>query len=222
MSVRNAILGLLAQKPRHGYELHAAFSAVSGATWDLKPAQVYTTLERLEESGLVQTKSDLGEGREPARRIYAITRDGREALQEWFADGVPTEHQRDEFYVKLMVGLVSGQADPMRIIQTQRVRLYQELHDATAQRDGYNPRAEMAQILLVDKAIMHLEADLRWLDIIEMRLESIKGQPIPEPEIRRRGRPKKGDKGSTHPPPNGSGNGKESVRIESQKPKEQK
>ena len=61
MSVRNAILGLLAQKPRHGYELHAAFSAVVGeATWDVKPAQIYTTLERLEESGLVETKSDLG------------------------------------------------------------------------------------------------------------------------------------------------------------------
>ena len=204
MSVRNAILGLLAQKPRHGYELRAAFSAVvGGATWDVKPAQIYTTLERLEESGLVQTKSDLGEGREPARRIYAITGHGREALKGWFADGVPTEHQRDEFYVKLMIGLVSGEADPAQIMQTQRARLYQELHDATTQRDRFNPRAEMAQILLIDKAIMHLEADLRWLDMIEMRIEAIKDQPIREPEIRRRGRPRKGDQGSTYPPPDG-------------------
>lgn len=204
MSVRNAILGLLAQKPRHGYELHAAFSAVvGGATWDVKPAQIYTTLERLEESGLVQTESDLGEGNEPDRRIYAITPDGRDALKDWFDDGVPTEHQRDEFHVKLMIGLFSGEADPARIIQTQRSKLYQELHAATAQRDGYDPHTEMAQILLVDKAIMHLEADLRWLDIVEMRLEAIKDQPIPEPEIRKRGRPKKGDSGSTYPPPNG-------------------
>ena len=204
MSVRNAILGLLAQKPRHGYELHAAFSAVvGGASWDVKPAQIYTTLERLEESGLVQTKSDLGEGREPERRIYAITRDGRDALKGWFDDGVPTEHQRDEFYVKLMIGLVSGEADPARIIQTQRSRLYQELHDATTLRDKYDPHIEMAQILMVDKAIMHLEADLRWLDMIEMRLEAIKDQPIAEVETRRRGRPRKGDKGSTFPPPNG-------------------
>lgn len=201
MSVRNAILGLLAQKPRHGYELHAAFSAVVGeANWDVKPAQVYTTLERLEESGLVQTKSDLGEGREPDRRIYAITRDGREALKDWFGDSIPTEHQRDEFYVKLMIGLVSGEADPSRIIQTQRSRLYQELHDATTQRDGFDPRTEVAQILLIDKAIMHLEADLRWLDMIEMRLEAIKGQPFPEPEIRRRGRPKKVPQTTVIPP----------------------
>jgi len=202
LSVRNAILGLLAQKPRHGYELRVAFSAVVGeATWDVKPAQIYTTLERLEESGLVQTKSDLGEGREPDRRIYAITRDGREALKDWFEEGVPTEHQRDEFYVKLMIALISVEADPTRIIQTQRSRLYQELHDATTHRDTHDPQTEMAQILLIDKAIMHLEADLRWLDMIEMRLEAIKGQPFPEPEIRRRGRPKKIPQATVIPPP---------------------
>jgi DNA-binding PadR family transcriptional regulator len=200
LSVRNAILGLLAQKPRHGYELHAAFSAVVGeASWDVKPAQIYTTLERLEESGLVQTKSDLGQGREPDRRIDAITRDGRDALKGWFDDGVPTEHQRDEFFVKLMIGLVSGEADPARIIQTQRSRLYQEMHDATAQRDTYDPQMEMAQILLTDKTIMHLEADLRWLDMIEMRLEAIKGQPFPEPEMRKRGRPKKASQTTDYP-----------------------
>ena len=202
MSVRNAILGLLAKKPRHGYELRAAFSAVVGeASWDVKPAQIYTTLDRLEESGLVQTKSDIGEGREPDRRIYAITRDGRHDLKEWFASSIPSEHQRDEFYVKLMISLISGEADPAKIIQTQRTRLYQELHDATAQRDHYDARSELAKIFLSDKVIMHLEADLRWLDMIEMRIESIKKQPLDEVEIRRRGRPKKGDKGSTYPPP---------------------
>ena len=52
MSVRNAILGLLAQQPRHGYELRAAFEAMVGgdAIWDVKPAQIYTTLARLQEA----------------------------------------------------------------------------------------------------------------------------------------------------------------------------
>ncbi|MBI4733130.1 MAG: PadR family transcriptional regulator [Chloroflexi bacterium] len=204
MSVRYAILGLLAQKPRHGYELRAAFEAVVGgdANWEVKPAQIYTTLERLEEAGLVERSSDLGEGDEPSRRVYAVTGSGHEALKAWFANGVTPEHQRDEFFVKLMVGLASSEADPARLIQTQRAHLYQELHSVTALRDRYDKKSAMAQILLLDKAIMHLEADLRWLDITEMRLEEVKGQPLPEPEIRRRGRPPKGDKGSTYPPPN--------------------
>ncbi|MFZ5909706.1 MAG: PadR family transcriptional regulator [Chloroflexota bacterium] len=203
MSVRNAILGFLAQKPRHGYELRAVFEAVVGgdANWDVKPAQIYTTLDRLEEAGLVALSSDLGEGDEPSRRVYSITPQGDDVLRAWFASGVPTEHQRDEFFVKLMVALASGEADPARLIQTQRAHLYQELHAATTQRDEYDPQTELAQIMLSDKTIMHLEADLRWLDMIEVRLEAIKGQPFPEPEIRRRGRPRKGNTGSEYPPP---------------------
>ncbi|MFH1524319.1 MAG: PadR family transcriptional regulator, partial [Chloroflexota bacterium] len=114
MSVRYAILGLLAQKPRHGYELRVAFEAVVGgdANWEVKPAQIYTTLERLEEGDLVERTSDLGEGEEPSRRVYAVTESGHAALKDWFESGITPEHQRDEFFVKLMVALASGEADP--------------------------------------------------------------------------------------------------------------
>ena len=192
MSVRHAILGLLAQHPRHGYELRAAFSAVMGGeeNWDVKPAQIYTTLSRLEEAGLIHQQSVEQDGG-PEKRIYAVTESGRDVLQEWFESGVEPEHQRDEFFVKLMTGLVSGEADLGRIIQIQRSLLYQELHATTTLRDSYDPLTEIAQILLLDKSIMHLEADLRWLDITEMRLDDVKHQPLPEPEVRPRGRPKK-------------------------------
>ena len=193
MSVRYAILGLLAQKPRHGYELRAAFEAVVGgdANWAVKPAQIYTTLDRLEEAGLVERSSDLGEGDEPSRRVYAVTASGHAALAEWFARSAPPGHERDEFFVKLMISLASGEADPQRVIQTQRSYLYQELHDATTQREVYDPQTELAQILLLDKVVMHLEADLRWLDMTEQRLDDMKRQPLPEPELRPRGRPRK-------------------------------
>ncbi len=203
MTVRHAILGLLAQKPRHGYEARIAFENLIGGdeNWEVKPAQIYTTLDRLEEAGLVERSSDLGEGKEPSRRVYKITSLGEQALEEWFASPVPPEHQRDEFFIKLVIGIASRRADPARLIQTQRGLLFQEMHTATAQLDEYDPLSEMAQILLLDKVIMHLEADLRWLDMIEVRLETIKDQPLPEPEIRPRGRPRKGEKGSTYPPP---------------------
>jgi hypothetical protein len=147
--------------------------------------------------------------------VYRITPHGEAALQEWFSSGVVPAHQRDEFFIKLILGLFSGRADPQRLIQTQRALLFQEMHAATNQRDEYHPHTEMAQILLLDKAIMHLEADLRWLDMIEMRLEAIKKQPLPEPEVLRRGRPRKGEKGSTHPPPEKAGLGSRATRKDS-------
>lgn len=191
MPVRHAVLGLLAQRPRHGYELRAAFEALVGAdNWQVKPAQIYTTLGRLEKSGLVAEQSVEQDGG-PEKRIYAITADGIKALQQWFAEGIVSEHQRDEFFIKLMVGLASATADPFELLRTQRAHLYRELHDVVTQRSNCNPKKELARILLLDKAAMYLEADLRWLDMTEARLDEIKRQPLPEPEAKRRGRPKK-------------------------------
>ncbi len=81
MTVRHAVLGLLAQRPRHGYELRAAFEALAGGeeNWQLKPAQVYTTLVRMEQSGLVAEAAIAQDGG-PEKRIYAITPDGLKTL----------------------------------------------------------------------------------------------------------------------------------------------
>lgn len=191
-SVRNALLGLLADHPRHGYELRAAFEAIAGGEglWALKPAQVYSTLARLEENGLVVQESIEQDGG-PEKRVYSLTPAGAAELAGWFASGVPTEHQRDEFFVKLMLSLGNEAANPYRVIQAQRRRLYQELHDLTTRRNRANPRTELAQIFLLDKSIMHLEADVRWLDLIEARLDDIRRQPLPRPQPRPRGRPRK-------------------------------
>ncbi len=197
MSVRNAILGLLAQRARHGYELRAAFEALVGGEefWDVKPAQIYTTLARLAEGGLIRQEQVEKDGG-PEKRIYALTEAGKAELAAWFASGVESEHQRDEFFVKLMLSLaadVTGDpgADPYRVIHAQRSKLYQELHDLTTRRSHADPKSELAQIFLLDKTVMHVEADLRWLDMIEARLDEIKRQPMPEPEVKPRGRPKK-------------------------------
>ena len=192
MSVRHAVLGLLAQRPRHGYELRAAFQALVGGkeNWDVKPAQIYTTLTRLEQGGFVAedgVEQDAG----PEKRIYTITMAGRKILAEWFACGIEPEHQHDEFFLKLMIGLASSAADPYHLIRTQRAYLFQKLHDITEHRSLADPDRELAMILLLDKAIMHLEADLRWLDMVEARLDEIKHQPLPEPESKPRGRPRK-------------------------------
>ncbi|MBN1311491.1 MAG: helix-turn-helix transcriptional regulator [Anaerolineae bacterium] len=196
MSVRNALLGLLLQHPRHGYELRAAFEALVGGkqNWEVKPAQIYTTLARLEEAGLV-VQQGVEQESGPAKRIYAVTPQGRAELDAWFETGVEGAHQRDELFVKLMVSLALGsdipEVGPQQVIRAQRSRLYQELHGLTAQRNAADPKSELAQIFLLDKAIMHVEADLRWLELLEARLDDICDQPLPEPEVKPRGRPKK-------------------------------
>ena len=127
----------------------------------------------------------------PEKRVFAITPAGRDLLAQWFMSAVEQDHQRDEFFVKLMVSLATGGAPPHKVIQAQRSRLFQDLHGMTVQRNRSNPKTELAQILLHDKGIMHLEADLRWLDMIEARLDEMSRQPMRAPVVKPRGRPRK-------------------------------
>jgi DNA-binding PadR family transcriptional regulator len=191
MSVRHAILGLLSQTPRHGYMLRAAFETLVGGEeiWDVKPAQIYTTLARLEEGGLVRQEG-IDQDAGPEKRIYAITEAGKEHLAQWFQTGIEGR-QRDEFYVKLMLSLEVPDASPYAVIHAQRGRLFQELHDLTTRRNHADPRTALARIFLLDKSLMHVEADLRWLDMIESRLDDMKKQQAPTPVARPRGRPRK-------------------------------
>jgi DNA-binding PadR family transcriptional regulator len=190
MSVRNAILGLLATRPRHGYELHDAFEAMVGGeqNWDIKPAQVYTTLSRLEKQGLV-VEDRIEQAGGPEKYIYAMTDAGLNELRNWFAEPVEGDHLRDEFFLKLMLAISVEEGDPRKVIYIQRANLYQELHSITGQRSQIDPKSELAYILFLDRVVMRLEADLRWLEMVEGRLDEISRQPIPEPVEKPRGRP---------------------------------
>jgi DNA-binding PadR family transcriptional regulator len=192
MSVRYALLGLLAQRPCHGYELHSTLLSIVGGqeNWDLKPAQIYTTLSRLENNGLVrQVGLDKESG--PEKRIYAITPKGKEEVSCWFQEGVAEYHVRDEFFIKLMIALALEEVDAVEIIRVQRKTLHQQLHNVTHQREDTRPNQDLARVLMLDKTVMHLEADLRWLEMIEGRLDEVAHQPIPPPANRPRGRPAK-------------------------------
>lgn len=192
MPVRHALLGLIAQRPRYGYELYTALTALVGGrdNWDLKAPQVYTTLSRLEKSGLVTEESIEKDG-DPDKHIYAITVAGQAELDKWLQTGVPSEYQRDEFFLKLMLGLERSDIDTRKVLHVQREMLYKELHRITAQRQQADTKTDLAHILLMDKTIMYLEADLRWLEMIETRLDDMLHQSLPEPELRPRGRPPK-------------------------------
>jgi DNA-binding PadR family transcriptional regulator len=194
MSVRNTLLGLLAQRPRHGYDLHGAFEAIAGGRefWALKPAQVYSTLGRLEEGGLIVPERVEQDGG-PEKQIYAITPAGRDEVEHWLLTPVEGQHQRDEFFLKLMLSVATGLANPYAVIRAQRAGLFQELHALTRRRSATDPASALAALLLLERAAMHVEADLRWLDMLEARLDEIRRQPLPEPEPRPRGRPPRGE-----------------------------
>jgi len=190
MSVRLGLLGLISQKPRHGYDLHNSFTALVGGqkNWEVKKAQIYTTLNRLEKNELISVDVSVKSGG-PEKTVYSITEKGEGVLSKWLNEATPSEHQRDEFYLKLMICLSTSYVDPYALLYLQRDNLFKELHRINVDKLKKDKSKELALHLLMEQASMRIEADLRWLDMVEIRLDEIRSQPMPQPEVKHRGRP---------------------------------
>lgn len=186
MGFREGMLALLATGPKHGYQLKVEFEAATGDAWPVNVGQVYTTLQRLERDGEVAIVDTDEEG----RVVYETTAAGREALVEWLATPVPREiTTRDEVSMKLLLALAAGVTDPQEIIDVQRRATMAALQDYTMLRTQAEPEA-IAWQLHVDRLAIHAEAELRWLDRVEGRLEThndTSGGKLPADEDRPRG-----------------------------------
>ncbi len=82
-----ALLGFLNYESKTGYELKQTMDKSTGHFWHAKQSQIYTTLKKLEEDGLIISHSEPQE-RRPDRRVYTITESGQKALQEWLLQPV--------------------------------------------------------------------------------------------------------------------------------------
>ncbi len=169
MSVRNALLALLEQGPRYGYQLRAEFEHRTGGTWPLNVGQVYTTLSRLERDGLVAGQGADGEG----HVMYAVTDAGRDEVVSWFTSPVPrTQPPREELAIKLALAVSVPGVDVGTVIQQQRTATMTALQDYTRlKRRPTGPGSEeLAWGLVLDSLVFTAEAEIRWLDHCEARL----------------------------------------------------
>jgi len=169
MAVKDALLALLAGGPCHGYQLKADFDAATGAAWPLNIGQVYSTLQRLDRDGLVDSD---GEPDSDGRQAYHITADGREALHGWMADPVTQPlATRDEVSMKVLVALATAIVPALEVVASQRLAAMRTLQSLTALKADSAGEA-MAWRLNLDRMVMLAEAEIRWLDLVEDRLEA--------------------------------------------------
>ena len=116
-----ALLGLLTQKPMHGYELHRYFTAPSalGQVWYLGLSQMYKLLKELERQSYLEVTVQRQENY-PARKVYHITPSGRAAFLQWMEKPVKnTRLIRVEFLAKLFLAQLLGSEIIKRVIDTQ-------------------------------------------------------------------------------------------------------
>ena len=184
MSVRQALLALLGEEPKYGYQLRAEFEHRTGAAWPLNVGQVYQTLTRLERDGLVTVVAqgaveaaspETHEAGDRGQVRYVITDAGREEVDAWFTSAVPrTAPPRDELAIKLAIAVTVPGVDVGRLVQAQRSATMQamQVHSRARRAVASGPEdvETLARGLVLDSLIFDAEAEIRWLDHCETRL----------------------------------------------------
>jgi DNA-binding PadR family transcriptional regulator len=78
-----AVLSLVVEQPRHGYDIEQTLVERNMRDWtDVGFSSIYYILGKLETAGLVTSRSEPAPGRGPARRVYAATRAGIDAMHQ--------------------------------------------------------------------------------------------------------------------------------------------
>jgi DNA-binding PadR family transcriptional regulator len=175
VSVPHALLALLSERPKYGLRLQNEFESRTGRVWPLNVGQVYTTLQRLERDGLVET--DDGES-ERSRKRYRITPQGERELADWLR--TPPElvpPPRDELVIKVLVALQLPELDVHELLQVHRRHVI-ELMQRYTQVKAAAAEDDTALALVADAELFRLEAIVRWLDAADVRL---KQRPTPTP-----------------------------------------
>ncbi|MCC9310574.1 PadR family transcriptional regulator [Kitasatospora sp. RB6PN24] len=168
MSLGHTILGLLESQPRHGYDLKRAYDERFGHTRALHYGQVYATLSRLLKNGLVEVDgTEPGDG--PERKRYVITDAGITDVTQWLATPEsPQSHVQSTLYTKVVLALLTGRP-AAEVLEAQRAEHLQYMRELTRRKLS----GDLADQLLCDHALFHLEADLRWLALTAQRLDEL-------------------------------------------------
>ena len=187
MSVPYALLALLTEGPKYGLQLRQEFEAGTGEVWPLNVGQVYTTLQRLERDGLVESDGD----EEGPQKGFRITGQGEEELAAWLHTPPDlSSPPRDELVIKVLIAVQVPNVDVGEVIQRHRRYLVQLMQEWTRLKE-YAAHRDLGFGLVVDAELFRLDAAVRWLDAADGRIKraAADGQNIgsaPMPKAPRR------------------------------------
>jgi DNA-binding PadR family transcriptional regulator len=158
--MRMPLLALLAKEPAHGYELKLELEQTFGHGYPTPNiGQIYVTLQRLERAGLVRSQ-DVVQTTRPNKRVYELTDAGRKALLSWLDRPSDGPRVRDDFFAKLALGQLGGAADRLGLINRQRRHYLSQMRSLLELAES---EKQTVPRLLIEGAMLHLQADLDWL-----------------------------------------------------------
>ncbi len=168
--MKHVVLAMLADGPAHGYELTRRYDELFASVWGpLNVGQVYVTLGRLERDGLVEHHRQR-QAKGADRKVFELTTLGRKYLDAWLEEDAELPTAKSELVLRLASADLIGTPEPRTIVAAHRQRCLQALRVLDRQA-AEHPVGGFTE-LLVQGAALHLQAELRWLDLCDQRLRA--------------------------------------------------
>jgi PadR family transcriptional regulator AphA len=174
LTVELALLGFLRDGALHGYEIRRRLAdpAGLGLVWRLKPSHLYALLCRLQEEGYLTCTVQPQETR-PPRKLFRLTRPGREAFLNWVQTPVPHGREvRLDFLTRYYFADQEGPELVALLIRRQRTTCQDWLRAQQAQADAARDTRPF-EWQVCQFRIGQIEAMLSWLD----QCEAIRSAP---------------------------------------------
>jgi DNA-binding PadR family transcriptional regulator len=170
MSIKHALLALLSEGPKYGLQLRQEFEAGTGQVWPLNVGQVYTTLQRLERDGLIESDDDT-DADDGTQKRFRITVHGEEELDQWLHTPPDlSQPPRDELVIKVLIALRIPGVDVHEVIQSHRRYLVELMQQWTRLKED-EANFDVSFALVVDAELFRLDSVVRWLDSADGRLK---------------------------------------------------
>jgi PadR family transcriptional regulator, regulatory protein AphA len=117
-AVTPVILGMLSFRPRSGYDIKTVVDRSTRFFWAASYGQIYPELRRLEDEGLIEGEDAPSGGRN--RRVYKLTKAGRDALREWLFGSTVTIELRDESLLRLFFADVLPREGALELLEGRK------------------------------------------------------------------------------------------------------
>jgi PadR family transcriptional regulator, regulatory protein AphA len=173
-----AILGLLAEQPRSGYDIKKEVEERLAHFWSESYGHIYPMLRRLHERDLVVKTVERQDGR-PDRNVYSLTDDGRRALADWFAEPPPPQRPRNELLLRLFLGRHAPTEHLLRDIRAYREGIEGALAqlravDARIDAEAGDSPDRLYWKLVISYGVKAFDALVDWGEEAEAALEEIR------------------------------------------------
>jgi DNA-binding PadR family transcriptional regulator len=176
-----AILGLLAERPRSGYDIKKEVEERLGHFWSESYGHIYPMLRRLRQMKLIAVRKVPRKSGRPDRTVHSLTAAGRRALEAWFAEPPAPSRPRNELLLRIFLGRYAPPGTLLRDVRAYRagvtatLRRLREIRAAIERESPPAPDLDYWDLSL-EFGIRVFEALSKWSAIAEARLKEPGGR----------------------------------------------